>query len=81
MSTQRGFGRNPELAKEAGRKGGEVVKARYGVQHLRDIGERGGNLLYMDRGPSYFSEIGKKGGDARAVAMRARLAKEQEATP
>jgi general stress protein YciG len=37
-----GFASNPELAREAGRKGGEAVSKKYGPQFYREIGRRGG---------------------------------------
>jgi len=39
-----GFAANPELAREAGRKGGEIVKQRYGAAFYQEIGRKGGEM-------------------------------------
>ena len=41
---QGGFAANPELAREAGRKGGEIVKQRYGQSFYQEIGRKGGEM-------------------------------------
>ena len=40
-----GFAANPELAREAGRKGGETVKNRYGASFYQSIGKKGGETV------------------------------------
>src|SRR5215212_2863150 len=50
--------------REAGRKGGETVKAEYGVQFYQSIGEKGGETVKQERGPEFYSLIGRKGGEA-----------------
>lgn len=60
-----GFAANPGLAKEAGIKGGEIVKKKYGIQHYREIGKLGGTKLKQERGSDYFREIGRRGKETR----------------
>ena len=55
---------------EAGRRGGEVVKERYGSEFYSEIGRRGGETVKQERGAEYYSTIGRKGGEARTVAEK-----------
>jgi general stress protein YciG len=48
---------------EAGRRGGNAVKSKYGREYYSDIGRKGGAAIAKERGASYYSEIGKKGGE------------------
>lgn len=57
-----GFAKDPELAREAGRKGGERVRELYGEEFYREIGTKGGNQVLRERGSEFFQEIGRKGG-------------------
>ena len=53
----------PEMSvAEAGRKGGETVKARYGAEYYRGIGHKGGQSTREKYGPEFYGEIGRKGG-------------------
>jgi len=73
-----GFAANPELAREAGRKGGEAVKAKYGPEFYHEIGKKGGDIV-AQRGPEFFEENGRKGGQKRSEnAARKRMAVGQE---
>ena len=74
-----GFAANPELAREAGRKGGEAVKRKYGAQFYRDIGKKGGETVKQERGSEFYAEIGRRGGEMRSTRMKERMAKEQQA--
>src|SRR5919109_1433986 len=47
---------------EAGRRGGEVVRERYGSEFYREIGEKGGGAVKERYGSEFYSEIGKRGG-------------------
>ena len=47
----------------AGRRGGEVVKERYGHDFYREIGEKGGGVVKSRYGTDFYSEIGKRGGE------------------
>jgi general stress protein YciG len=79
-----GFAANPELAREAGRRGGETVKSRYGPTFYQNIGKKGGETVKRERGTAFYAEIGRKGGEMRGQrAASARAASEgtSEATP
>jgi len=73
---QGGFAANPELAKEAGRKGGEAVKKKYGASFYRQIGKKGGETVKQERGSEFYAEIGRRGGEMRSTRMRLRKAEE-----
>lgn len=62
-----GFAANPALAREAGRKGGEIVKQRYGPSFYQEIGRKGGEMVKKSRGADFYAEIGRKGGEMRGV--------------
>jgi general stress protein YciG len=47
----------------AGRRGGEVVKERYGSTFYREIGEKGGGAVKERYGTEFYSSIGKRGGE------------------
>ena len=48
---------------QAGRRGGEVVKERYGTEFYREIGEKGGGAVKERYGSEFYSEIGRRGGE------------------
>ncbi|MBO9538958.1 hypothetical protein J7643_00015 [bacterium] len=62
--------REPEKGKmtvsEAGHKGGETVKEKYGPDFYSEIGhkggQKGGEAVKEKYGPEFYSEIGHKGG-------------------
>ena len=80
-----GFAANPDLAREAGRKGGETVKNRYGPSFYQSIGRKGGETVKRERGTEFYAEIGRLGGEMRgqrAAAQRtANPASDAPATP
>lgn len=79
-----GFAANPELAREAGRKGGEIVKQRYGPSFYQEIGRKGGETVKNSRGTGFYAEIGRKGGEmrgARAAEARANQAPPEPTPP
>lgn len=49
-------------AVEAGRKGGEAVRARYGSEFFAAIGRKGGLSTKERHGEDFFSAVGKRGG-------------------
>jgi general stress protein YciG len=51
---------------EAGKKGGERVKAKYGKEFYSEIGHKGGQATREKYGPEFYGEIGKKGGQTTA---------------
>ncbi len=73
---QGGFAANPSLAKEAGRKGGEAVKKKYGPQFYRDIGKKGGETVKQERGSEFYAEIGRRGGETRSSRMKSKKQEE-----
>jgi len=79
-----GFAANPSLAREAGRKGGETVKNRYGPSFYQSIGKKGGETVKRERGTEFYAEIGRKGGEMRgqrAANQREASAAEGTTTP
>ncbi|UQA63947.1 KGG domain-containing protein [Polyangium aurulentum] len=50
----------PEEARNAGRKGGEVVSQNR--KHMAEIGRKGGERVSQDR--EHMAQIGRKGGEA-----------------
>ena len=75
-----GFAANPQLAKEAGQRGGEAVKKKYGAQFYREIGKKGGETVKRERGSDFYAEIGRRGGEMRGIRIQEKLAKEQKGT-
>ena len=53
---------NTEGLRNAGKKGGEVVKAEYGTSFYQSIGGRGGHSVKEKYGIQFYREIGEKGG-------------------
>src|SRR5207237_109810 len=49
---------------EAGRKGGQTVRDKYGHSFYEEIGRKGGETVKAERGAGFYEQIGKKGGDA-----------------
>jgi uncharacterized protein len=47
----------PMSATEAGRKGGSVVRDKYGEDYYRRIGKKGGKALKEKRGSEYYRAI------------------------
>jgi general stress protein YciG len=79
-----GFAANPSLAREAGRKGGETVKNRYGPTFYQSIGKKGGETVKRERGTEFYAEIGRKGGEMRgqrAAATRQTTTTETNPAP
>lgn len=57
--------RNPGggmTVREAGKRGGERVKAKYGTEFYEAIGRKGGEATKEKYGPSFYEVIGQKGG-------------------
>ena len=48
--------------REAGKRGGDRVKAKYGHEFYETIGRKGGKATKEKYGPSFYEEIGQKGG-------------------
>lgn len=73
-----GFAANPQLAKEAGRKGGEAVKRKYGPNFYREIGKKGGETVKQERGSEFYAEIGRRGGEMRSTRMKEKMAQDKK---
>jgi len=48
--------------REAGRRGGERVKAKYGPEFYEAIGRKGGQSTKKKYGAAFYESIGQKGG-------------------
>lgn len=48
--------------REAGKKGGDVVKTKYGPEFYVEIGRKGGESTKRRHGSQFYEEIGHKGG-------------------
>jgi general stress protein YciG len=58
--------------REAGKKGGQTVKSKYGPEFYENIGRKGGEATKQAHGHSFYEEIGKKGGKKGGEATRDR---------
>jgi len=47
---------------EAGRRGGEATRRKYGPEFYEEIGKKGGETVKRERGSEFYEEIGRKGG-------------------
>ena len=53
-------------ASEAGRRGGAMVKERYGSEHFVKAGQLGGAITKQKYGADHYSRIGRMGGMTKA---------------
>jgi general stress protein YciG len=67
-------GNDQMSVREAGRKGGQTTRARYGPEFFQEIGAKGGRAVSERYSNEHFREIGRKGG--RRVAELIARAKE-----
>jgi general stress protein YciG len=58
--------------REAGQKGGEAVKRKYGLEFYEAIGRKGGEATRRAHGQEFYEQIGKKGGKKGGEATRDR---------
>src|SRR5450755_1094983 len=58
--------------REAGQKGGETVKKKYGPEFYEAIGRKGGQATKAAHGHAFYEQIGKKGGKKGGEATRDR---------
>src|SRR5215469_9468831 len=56
--------------REAGQKGGETVKQKYGAEFYDVIGRKGGLATKEAHGHEFYEQIGKKGGKKGGEATR-----------
>jgi general stress protein YciG len=47
---------------EAGRRGGEATRRKYGPEFYEEIGKKGGEAVKREYGAGFYEEIGRKGG-------------------
>ena len=62
--------------REAGQKGGETVKKKYGPEFYEMIGRKGGQATKKAHGHAFYEAIGKKGGKKGGEATRDRYGPE-----
>jgi uncharacterized protein len=62
----------PMTVREAGQKGGQTVKHKYGAQFYEQIGRKGGLATKLAHGHEFYEQIGKKGGKKGGEATRDR---------
>ena len=48
--------------REAGKKGGDIVKTKYGPQFYSEIGRKGGESTKRRHGSRFYEAIGQRGG-------------------
>ena len=60
--------------REAGKKGGDVVKTKYGPDFFAQIGRKGGETTKRRHGSGFYETIGQKGG------QRAKLSSEERSS-
>jgi general stress protein YciG len=58
--------------REAGQKGGEAVKKKYGPEFYKKIGQKGGQATKATHGHDFYEAIGKIGGKIGGEATRSR---------
>jgi general stress protein YciG len=66
--------------REAGRKGGNTTRDRYGSDFFQEIGAKGGKTVSERYSSDHFREIGRKGGRrvAELIARAKKLDSPQE---
>ncbi|MDO8669859.1 MAG: general stress protein [Dehalococcoidia bacterium] len=57
-------GQGGMTVREAGRRGGNKVKEKYGKEHFVKAGQKGGQAVAKLRGREFFVKIGSMGGKA-----------------
>jgi general stress protein YciG len=50
--------------REAGKRGGDAVRAKYGASFYEEIGRKGGEVTKERHGAEFYENIGQKGGNA-----------------
>lgn len=72
MSTTKRKAGGGMTVREAGQKGGETVKRKYGPEFYETIGRKGGEATKQAHGHEFYEQIGKKGGKKGGEATRDR---------
>ena len=66
--------RKPGMSvREAGQKGGETVKKKYGPEFYEAIGRKGGQATKQAHGHAFYEAIGKKGGKKGGAVRASRM--------
>ena len=74
-------GKGGEMSvREAGKKGGDTVRERYGSGFYETIGQKGGRVVKDRYGSDFYEEIGHKGGQKvkRLIAEAKKTFTEEE---
>jgi uncharacterized protein len=58
--------------REAGQKGGEIVRNKYGSEFFKSIGRKGGEATRATHGHAFYEAIGKMGGKKGGEVTRDR---------
>ena len=58
----------PLSVREAGKRGGDRVKEKYGPEYFQRIGKLGGKKTHDKYGSEHYREIGAKGGTPKKEA-------------
>jgi uncharacterized protein len=72
MSTPSAKHKSGMSVREAGQKGGETVKQKYGPEFYKMIGRKGGQATRKAHGQAFYEAIGKKGGKKGGEVTRDR---------
>ncbi len=72
MSTPKRTPGTGMTVREAGQKGGETVKRKYGPEFYEAIGRKGGEATKLAHGHEFYETIGKMGGKKGGEATRDR---------
>ena len=62
MAEKSGAPKREMSVREAGKKGGDTVRDRYGSTFYEDIGRKGGKATRDRHGVEFYETIGQKGG-------------------
>jgi uncharacterized protein len=62
--------------REAGKKGGDTIKKKYGREFYETIGRKGGQATKKAHGHAFYEEIGKMGGRKGGEATLSRYGKD-----
>jgi general stress protein YciG len=62
IATAGGIARSKDIESmsRAGKKGGNITKAEYGVEYFRELGRKGGGTTYEKYTATFYGDIGSK---------------------